>query len=400
MRDAQTLESDFQSGRLIQPNENELNIVDLANSLALLSGVDSVQNTHSVRAITDMVGETQHLIFVVVDGFGETLLNSLGTRSFLAQHKKLSLRTVFPTTTASAITSFFTGEWPNRHAAIGWYTYLPEANTVATIVPFVRSADQVDLTEIGLTLDQVYPTPSILSRYKRNKISLLPYYICGSGFSTYCSGGGVQKSYRDLNEAVDFIVERIKGSNLQTYTYLYISDVDSMGHKFGYTSDRTLVAARHVDQLLSNLYINLKEPVRIIVSSDHGGLDAPPQNTHYIAESGPITKLLRNDPSGDSRVGYFHVKPGAEVEFEAIFKEFYGPNFYLISVDESESLGIFGPGKLTDMARARIGTFVSLSKGIDVLLYDAPSRGSSSKRLIGHHSGLSPAEIFVPLIVI
>lgn len=400
MRDAQTLERDFQSGHLIQPNENELNIVDLANSLALLSGVDRVNNTHGVSVITDMIGETQHLIFVVVDGFGETLLNSLGAQSFLAQHKKLSLRTVFPTTTASALTSFFTGEWPNRHAAIGWYTYLPEVNSVATIVPFVRSIDQIALTEIGLTLDQVYSTPSLLSRYKRNKISLLPYYICGSGFSTYCSGGGVQKSYRDLNEAVDIIVDRIKGSNVQTYTYLYISDVDSMGHKFGYTSDRTLIATRHVDQLLSKLHKNLKEHIRIIVSSDHGGLDVSPQNTHYIAESGPITALLKNDPSGDSRVGYFHVKPGAEVEFETIFKEFYGPNFYLISVDESESLGIFGPGKLTDIARARIGTFVSLSKGIDVLLYDSPSRAPSGKRLIGHHSGLSPAEIIVPLIII
>ena len=157
MRDSQRLECDFQSGRLIQPNENELNIVDLANSLALLSGVDSAKNNHGVRTIADMIGEIQHLIFVVVDGFGEILLNSLGSDSFLAQHKKLSLRTVFPTTTASAITSFFTGEWPSRHAAIGWYTYLPEVDSVATIIPFVRSTDQIALTEIGLTLDQVYP---------------------------------------------------------------------------------------------------------------------------------------------------------------------------------------------------------------------------------------------------
>ena len=400
MRDAQRLERDFLSGRLIQPNENELNVVDLANSLSLLSGVDPVKNTHGVRVITDMIGETQHLIFVVIDGFGEILLNSLGPRSFLAQHKKLSLRTVFPTTTASALTSFFTGEWPCRHAAIGWYTYLPEVNSVASIIPFVRSTDQVDLTEIGLTLDQVYPIPSLLNRYTRNKISLLPYYICGSGYSTYCSGEVVQKGYGNLNEAIDIIAERINGSNVQTYTYLYISKVDSMGHKFGYTSDQTLTAARHVDQLLSKLYKNLKEHIRIIVSSDHGGLDVSPQKTHYITESGPITKLLKNDPSGDSRVGYFHVKPGADVEFETIFRELYGDNFYLISVDDCERLAMFGPEKLTDIARARMGTFVSLSKGIDVLLYDSPSRMPSNKRLVGHHSGLSPAEIFVPLIII
>ncbi len=400
MRDSQRLECDFQSGRLIQPNENELNIVDLANSLALLSGVDSAKNNHGVRTIADMIGEIQHLIFVVVDGFGEILLNSLGSDSFLAQHKKLSLRTVFPTTTASAITSFFTGEWPSRHAAIGWYTYLPEVDSVATIIPFVRSTDQVALTEIGLTLDQVYPTPSLLNKYTRNKISLFPQYICGSVFSTYCSGEVGQKSYRNLNEAIDIIAERINGSNDQTYTYLYISEVDSMGHKFGYTSDETLITARSVDQILLKLYKNLKEQVRIIVSSDHGGLDASAQNIHYITKSGPITKLLRNDPSGDSRVVYFHVKPGAEVEFETIFRELYGAEFYLISVDDSERLGMFGPEKLTDIARGRIGTFVSLSKGIDVLLYDSPARVPSGKRLVGHHSGLSPAEIFVPLIVI
>ena len=40
-----------------------------------------------------------------------------------------------------------------------------------------------------------------------------------------------------------------------------------------------------------------------------------------------------------------------------------------------------------------------VSLGADVLLYGWPSRSAEGKLHVGYHSGLSPAEVLVPMIV-
>ena len=64
-----------------------------------------------------------------------------------------------------------------------------------------------------------------------------------------------------------------------------------------------------------------------------------------------------------------------------------------------EALGLFGPGALSPIARGRIGDFLALSAGPDILLYlGAGPRGAETLR--GYHAGLTAAEMEVPLILV
>ncbi len=81
--------------------------------------------TRGARLLRDLIGEPRHLVLLLVDGLGLRMLEQRPADSVLRRLLAMELRTVFPSTTASAITSLATGEWPAQHAVVGWWTHLP-----------------------------------------------------------------------------------------------------------------------------------------------------------------------------------------------------------------------------------------------------------------------------------
>ncbi|MDA1347665.1 MAG: alkaline phosphatase family protein [Chloroflexi bacterium] len=399
MTDAERLIAEFEAGRLIRPSVDDLNIVDLANAMASLAGIDSISLTPGADVIAQLIGPADHLVFVVADGLAMGLVEALGSDAFMRQHVATTLHTVFPSTTASAFTSLATGQWPNRHAALGWHTYVPEVDAVTTIIPFVRSVDNVPLTDLGLKVEQAFPVPSLAAHLARDSLSLVPQPLANSTFSKYISGGSARAGYGVLLQALDTIAERIRVASQPTYTYLYVPDVDVAGHEFGYSDPRTLTTAVALDRCLQGLAETLSGHARIVLTADHGGLDAAPGQIHRLEASDPLVKCLKHEPSGDNRAAYFDVPEGEEREFETLFRDRFGDRFFVISVDDSEALEFFGPGPLSEATRSRLGTFAAISAGADVLLYAWPSRDPNRPIPIGHHSGLSPSEMRIPLII-
>ena len=135
------------------------------------------------------------------------------------------------------------------------------------------------------------------------------------------------------------------------------------------------------------------------MSADHGLLDADESEIHWIDVSDELIEYLTREPSGDSRVVYFDVREGAETEFHRLFKERFDDRFLLFSIDEAERLELFGPGPLSSTSRQRLGNLMAVSRGADVLLYRWYNALGVSPRLVSYHSGLTAAEMRVPLIV-
>ena len=135
------------------------------------------------------------------------------------------------------------------------------------------------------------------------------------------------------------------------------------------------------------------------MTADHGGLDASGDDIHLVNASDPLMGLLEREPSGDSRVIYFHVRKGEERRFQEAFRDRFGERFLLLTVDEAEEMELLGPGRLSDETRRRLGALVAVSLGPDVFLYGWPTRSKGAKLHGGYHSGLTPAEVLVPLIV-
>ena len=399
MSDAYKLEQHFRAGLLLRPAADDLNIVDLANAIARLAGSRRAMTSAGAEAIVRMIGPADHLVFVAADGFGAGLLESLDPEGLVRPKRAATLRTVFPSTTASAFTSLATGEWPGRHGAVGWYTYLPHIETVGTIIPFVRSADGTPLAELGLPVEKAFPAASLFAGVDSQVLSLLPETISDSTFSMYVTGGTPRQGYRSFAEVIDVIASRIRKAAGPTYTYLYLPHVDAAGHEVGFSDPRTLRSARSVLDLLNELAQEMKGRARVVLTADHGGLDAGADQIHLMHAGDSLINMLAREPSGDSRVVYFHVRDRNESEFEATFHDRFGERFLLVKVEDAEEMELFGPGRLSCETRTRLGTFIALSCGADVLVYEWPRRSGRGAPHVGYHSGLSEAEMLVPLVV-
>lgn len=399
--DGRLLEA-FEAGTLVRPSAERANFVDLARTLASIAGVPDMP---SHDEIAGHIGAPEHLVFVLADGMGAHFIEEQAAGSWLREHVVMELQAVFPSTTAVALTSLATGEWMGRHAVTGWDTRLAELGGAATLLPFLRRSDQQPLSECGITPEEAFPAPPLLGHASRSVASIVPVAIENSVYSGYSSGGTPRSGYRSLAEAVELVVDRVEEAAGPTYTYVYTPLVDALAHDLGVAHPEVRDGVAAIDELVRRLaaeFADLGTDARIVVSADHGHLDVPPERRHPLRASDPLLGMLDGPPSGDVRVLYFHLLEGRHYRFRELFEERFGERFVLLDADDAERLQLFGPDELTEECRHRVGDMVAISLGRDVMRYSRPENdgaGNAFMRQIGQHSGLSPEEMLIPLIV-
>lgn len=399
MSDLDMLLAAFDSGELLRPSSRVPNIVDLSRALASLAGAEGVQPSLNSAEISGLIGPSDHIIFVLADGLGMNLIKGLSTDTFLMSHLKTELQTVFPSATAAVVTSIATGEWPNKHGITGWWTHLPQIESAAAILPFVTRADGRPLADLGVTTEETFPLPSLMKTMRRDTIALFPEQISESTYSVYFSGGRPRYGYRTLQEAIDVIVARVASADDPTYTYLYTPLVDNSGHRYGVGRPQVSTAMLELDREMERLASGLKGKGRLVLSADHGLLDAPASTRHRLIPSYDLMTALRFPPSGDARVLYFHLRNGADSETRQVIKQHLGQRFLLISVDEAEDLELFGPDSISSVTKSRLGDMIAISKGHDVIEYEPAGIIGRVMLETSHHSGLTPSEMLVPLVL-
>lgn len=399
LSDIQRLFDRFAGGSLILPSEDRSNLIDFSLAVATCLGVQDVQSTAGAAEIGNVIGRFDHLVLVLADGFGMNFVECMDPTEFIPQHVVAELVTVFPSTTPVVLTSLTTGRWPGEHAVLGWETYLPEISDVSTIIKFVRAADERPLSELGITPEQAYPVPSMFRSAGIDALFLYPEYIVDSAYSNYWTGGLPQAGYKHLAQAVDAIVRRVQTASGPTFTYLYAPHVDSTAHEFGTGHANTLANVKKVNHELGRLAKNIPGRSRVVMTADHGLLDARPDEVHVIEASDELGKRLRVRPSGDSRVRHFHMDQDEQADFSRLFMERFGERFVLLSAKEIEDSNLFGPHPLTPATRSRMADLTAISLGSDVIAYRTVQETEAKSPKVSHHSGLSPAELRVPLVI-
>jgi hypothetical protein len=136
----------FEQGILVRPTHDQPNVVHLVRALATLTGVRDVESSPPTRGIADVVGASEHLIFVLMDGLGVSTLSRLPKESFLTRSYRMTLNATCPSTTACALTSVATADYPNRHGVTGWFTHLPELEITILPLPFIERFKRQPLT--------------------------------------------------------------------------------------------------------------------------------------------------------------------------------------------------------------------------------------------------------------
>ncbi len=399
MAGADRLRGAFATGELLRPTDDVPNLVDLGRAVASASGAPVELRTRGAELLRDLIGDPAHLVLLLVDGLGLTLLERRAATSTLRRLLAAELRSVFPSSTASALTSLATGEWPSQHAVVGWWTHMPRLDAAAVLLQYQRRSDGRPLGELGVTPAEAFPTAPLIALADRETLSLLPREFVDSPYSRYASGGGPRRGYLTLREAADAVIERTRHARGPTFTYLYTPRIDSIAHETGTGHPELDTAIAQLEEVVEHLAVSLGAGSRLLVTADHGHLDAPVGRRHPLRPGSILDALQRIPPSGDPRAVYFHLRPAVEERFRASFEGRFEAEFALLSVDEVEELELLGPGPLGDEARRRVGDALAISLGASVLGMPGVTGGRAWLSFASHHSGLTPAEMRVPLLI-
>lgn len=400
MSDVNRLTVLLNSGTLLHPVSDALSIVDFANALHSAMGIPHVLLNKNASTIKSLIGEPKHLVLVIADGFGMNFVEALDADAFIPNHLAAEMRTVFPSTTPIALTTLATGLWPAKHAVIGWFLRLREINAVSTIISYSRTADKKPLSELGVSARGAYPVPSRIGGASKEALHVMPEQIVGSVYSNYWTGGIAQAGYEahSPQQAVQLAVDRIRTARAPTFVYLYMPQVDSAAHARGASHANTLNAVRQMDALLETLNAALPENARLIMTADHGHLDAPNGKSYTLDASDEIMSLCNAAPTGDFRAVYVDVTDERMDAFRRLIHRRFGDDFLVLTASEIERVGLFGQGALSEDTRARMGSALALSTNGAVFDYRT-ALGEDTHPIVSHHGGLTPAEMRIPLVV-
>lgn len=396
-RDVDRLIEAFHSGQLVRPSARVLNFVDLVNAIAFLAGAKGVQAVPGEEALCQKIGNGEHYLFVLVDGLGMDLLHRLPNSSFLRSNTVGSLQAVFLSTTATALTTLATAQWPCSHSVPGWWTHLRDWGITAVTLPFIERFTKKPLAELGISVEDLFTLPSFWPRLKHQPVSILPENLVDSTFSIYACGGTARAGYKDLADAIKTACEAVLGASGPQMTYLYLPQVDDLSHDKGPEHDAVRDLLLALDQQLSDLVEASGGRARVVITADHGQVHVPASKRFLLDEDDSLLSYLQCPPSGETNVPIFHVHRGHESSFVTEFSERFGQHFILLTPRDVERLRLLGPGNLSSAMKARMGTFVGIAQEAACLCFGPPEESGSENS--GVHGGLSWAEMAVPLII-
>jgi hypothetical protein len=331
-------------------------------------------------------------IVVVLDGMGARNLSArAGHARFLAGQitKKDVVRTVFPSTTAAALTSLLTGTWPGEHGIVGYRVRIPGTD----IAPNQLHGWETD----GLdprTWQRAEPLLEREASHGRPCFVVSRPDYAGSGFTAAILRGASFVSAVDFAERV-LIAAGLAARHPGALVYLYASDLDAVGHKHGWESDEWAATLEGVDAATARLAAELPANVGAVVTADHGMVDVPRHRQLLLAEGDGLTEGVRL-LGGEPRMLHLYAEDGAADHVLRAWRASEGGRSWVLSRDEAISAGLFGPAVSADVL-PRIGDVLVAARAA-VAYYDDRLADKGPQRMVGQHGSLTDEERAVPLI--
>ena len=391
----------IRDGVLRRPSDAAPSFVDLVCAVQRAAGASTPATPHC-ETIAAHLFDRSHLVLVLVDGMG---MSALGhpTVADLRARVRLEIDSVFPATTACAMTTVATGQWPGRHGVPGWWAYLAEHDLPVTVLPFEERRSGRRLRRHGVQVPDIWPQPSRFAEATGSMEMHMPWKYLLSTFNRYLCGRSRTRGYRSLRHAQRRILRRMRTANRRgaesTVTFWYIPDYDSTCHTYGVTGSEARAKLEEIRDLLMELATAAPDDVRVAVTADHGLIDLGEGERAPLFDGDPLLDCLWSMPSGEGRTPHFHVRPGRERELVERLAERSGGRMAVLSQCEAEGLRLFGPEPLSDFARRRFGDYVGVTHAPFTLAYYA-SAESTALRHVGVHGGMCPDEVRVPLAVL
>ena len=334
------------------------------------------------------VADAGNVVLLIIDGLGDRLLTRRGAGGELARRRRGAMTSVFPSTTASAITTSYTGRTPLEHGLTGWFTYFSEAGCVVAALPCRRRGENQPLQE------KIYSASSLFESLPARSIVVTDERIAGSAYNVHHCRGAQVFGYKTVDELVAQVEAAAKSGDDRKFIYAYWPEYDAASHQYGCESAEALAALAQIDAAFGRMLQGLSGTDSLVIATaDHGFLDCPREDCLELPPA--LASQLRFPLCGERRVVFCYVH--SEKDFAARARDWLGDRADVLPSRSLLEEGWFGGGTPHPRFAERIGDVAIVMRKGYTLKDWLP--GEPRHLHIGNHGGTSEDEMTIPLIM-
>ena len=334
-------------------------------------------------------------VVILVDGMGATALAARsGHARALAPllNRGSTIGAGFPTTTASALATLTTGTTPGEHGLVG-YTVLDPRNdrVVNQLSGWDDRLDPATWQRVPTVFERAASEgiPSFVVATERHRNSGLTRAILrGASYRASASIAGRLAEARVILDA-----------NESAIVYVYIAELDKIGHSDGCESARWTSQLEEIDGAIRDFSQGLRPGEGVLVTADHGVLDVPARSHVLFDEIPGLVDGIRF-VAGEPRCLQLHLEPdlgpGDRDAAVGRWRASEGERSWVMTRDEAVAGGLFGP-RVDAEVLPRIGDIIIAARR-DIAYYDTRATSQSGRNMVGQHGSLSTAETAIPLL--
>jgi type I phosphodiesterase/nucleotide pyrophosphatase len=400
----------------VPPDYDGGGLVNVAATVLDVLGVRDETDPPPLRALEPWLREgVRQVVVVLADGLGLGQLRALrasGDMPFVASILERAERhdgaqlieatTIFPSTTAAAITTLNTARTPQEHGNLAYFIWLEEFSAVTQMLRWGPA-----VTRRGSFFDdqRINPrkyvkVPSVHARLRqrggqswviepeifRNE-AMTRMHAAEAGYAAYYLPSSMSVRLRDL-------LEQRPWGEAPAYVYAYWAGIDSVAHVSGpQSADHATEAALFDKALERALASRPPGDTLVLLTADHGHAFTDPEKLIDLIGDAQLRSMLRNPIAGEPRLAFLHTTQADRVKQH--LERLYPDTFFFLDRDEAIAAGLFGRGE-SDVARQRVGEVLAMlggDRGASIMRVDG-----QTVRHRGSHGGMSPEEMRIPIL--
>jgi type I phosphodiesterase/nucleotide pyrophosphatase len=400
----------------VRPDYTGYCLSSVPSTILSIFGVGSGRPRLPADALGDVeTSGVENVVLLVCDGFGYSEWKNQARSGFVKTISEKGhvrpITTVFPSTTAAALTAISTGLTPQEHGLPEWYVYMSEIGEIIVSLPFTRPGEYGRDTLLGtLNPKALLNERTIFQRLKAEGVRSVTFVnrpLARTVYSSLSRAGSDLSSYVTASDFTVSLRRRVEASRGPTLFYAYWPYVDTTEHTYGPNTEEAEVEASLISHALQEGFLSKmsKETAKktlILVTADHGQVNVVPEKLVYMNRWTKLSKAFAKAPSGKSilpwggaRDAFMQIEEDRLDETIEYLEGKFAGTASIIKTDDLIDQGMFGINKPTRRFRRRAGNLMLLPHGTRTAWYRY--RKGDSLKVKGHHGGLAKDEMTIPL---
>jgi hypothetical protein len=365
----------------------------LVNLVATIAGHFGVATAHAGLAEDCDLSGADRVVFLVCDALGALqfehhqaggALPGLARMLADGDARLQRLTSVFPSTTAAALSSIHTGLTPAEHGHLGFSVWLDHGPEVTDLL-LARDRFSKAPRPVPVAPPPIWPRLASAGVTGR---AVNAAAFADSALTRWHFAGAEYRSWYSANTLPSLIAEAVDTPG-PAYVWAYWPEHDPVCHVHGPCSAQAADELAAFDLAVQRLVRRLSRTGRtvLLIAGDHGQRTLDPEQVVFLDQ------WSATPPAGDRTAAYLRAEPRLE--------ERLAPFAEVVPMDRVWADGWFGGPPSDPAYRTRTGDLLALARAGRQFVWrpkGAAQGGSTIWR--GGHGGWAPEEMLVPLITV